>query len=260
MSGSLLVRISGLIVDDEPLARRKLRRLLRAAVDFEVVAEAANGAEAIEAMTALRPDVVFLDVQMPQIDGLDVIRAVPEAELPLVVFVTAYSRHAVKAFELQALDYLVKPFDKRRFAGTLQRVRERLAAADPQVAKRLLAALESMRSAPVYLDRVLVRDSGSATLVPVGRIDWIEAYGNYVKLHTGDTTHLLRESMKALERQLDPTGFSRIHRSTIVNLDRVQQLNALFHGDYQVVLTDGTELRLSRSYRDRLRSSWGHQL
>ena len=251
--------IETLIVDDEPLARRKIRRLLSNDPDFEVVGEAGNGGEAIAAIEELGPDLMFLDVQMPEIDGFDVIERVAAQTLPAIVFVTAYNQHAVRAFEVHALDYLVKPFDRRRFEATLKRARQHLALPGG-IEKRVLAALSDVRGGPGYLDRVLINESDRAFFVAVDKISWVEAYGNYVRLHLGKETYLLRETMTNMEKALDPRRFSRIHRSVIVNVDRIKELQKLFHGDYQVVLDDGTELRLSRTYRDRLTSTWGKGL
>ncbi len=192
--------IETLIVDDEPLARRKIRRLLSSHPDFEVVGEARNGGEAIAAIAELGPDLMFLDVQMPEIDGFDVIETVPAHALPAIIFVTAYNQHAVRAFEVHARDYLVKPFDRRRFEATLKRARQHLAVPGG-IEKRVLAALIDVRGEPGYLDRVLINESDRAFFVAVDKISWVEAYGNYVRLHLGKETYLLRETMKNMEKK-----------------------------------------------------------
>jgi two-component system LytT family response regulator len=257
-----------LIVDDEALARQRVRRLLGAAPDVEIVGECASGEEALEAIRAQRPDVVFLDVQMPALDGFGVVSRLDPGTAPMVVFVTAFDQHAVRAFEASALDYLLKPVDPARLRAALDRVRARreLDTAAERWA-RLVAAVGAAPEAPApapaalsratprpsrWLERVLVREQERMFFVRAADIDWIEAYGNYARLHVGPRVHLVRCTMRALEGELDPTRFARIHRSTIVNLDRVCEMQPWFSGDYAVILSDGTRLRLSRWYRDRV--------
>jgi two-component system LytT family response regulator len=258
-----------LIVDDEAFARQRLRRLLTEQLDIEVVGEAANGREAIALITTHDPDVVLLDVQMPRVDGFGVLRGL-DGPAPLVIFVTAFDEHAVSAFNVHAFDYILKPVDPARFTDAIERARAQIAQST--IAERhakLVAFLDTSPGAParelaaasvepvpaggrVPLDRLLVKEEGKMYFVPVTEIDWIEAFGNYARLHTGPRVHLIRETMATLERALDVRRFARIHRSTIVNLDRVRQMDLWGSGDYMVRLADGTQLKLSRWYRDRL--------
>jgi two-component system, LytTR family, response regulator len=262
--------LRAVIVDDEAFARQRLRRLLGEQPDVEIVGEASNGREAVALITTHDPDVVLLDVQMPRVDGFGVLRAL-DGPAPLVIFVTAFDEHAVKAFDVHAFDYILKPVDPTRFAEAIERARAQVAqttAAERHA--KLVSFLETSprgTSAEVAepapapnvvhgprgaIDRLLVKDEGRMYFVPVNEIDWIEAYGNYARLHTGAHTHLIRETMSTLERALDVRRFARIHRSTIVNLDRVKQMDLWGSGDYMVRLADGTQLKLSRWYRDRL--------
>ena len=246
-------RIRVLIVDDEAPARAKLRRFLAADPEVEVVGEAGSGTEAVEAVRALAPDVVFLDIQMPGLDGFGVVAALEGEALPQVVFVTAYDEFAVKAFEVHAVDYLLKPFGPDRFERALARVKERVRARrDDGLDRRLRTVLAAVTRRPTYLERILVPDGGKSVLLEVSRIDWIEAEGNHVRLHVGPASHLVRATLAALEERLDPARFLRIHRSRIVNADRIREVHPWSHGDQLVVLRDGTELIMSRRYRDRL--------
>jgi two-component system LytT family response regulator len=255
------VKIRTLIVDDEPLARQRLRRLLDADADIAVVGESGDGEQAVADLRALRPDLVFLDVQMPVLDGFGVLQALNDTPLPVVVFVTAHDRYALKAFEVHALDYLLKPFDKARFAVALERaktqVRQGSAAALSERFQELLRSAGDRRHVP---ERLMVKSGGRIYFVRIDDIDWIEAAGNYVRLHVGTEAHLLRDSLTALEAKLDPRRFVRIHRSTIVNLERIRELQPAFHGDYVIILQDGTELALSRGCRDKLEESLGDAL
>jgi two-component system LytT family response regulator len=246
--------INVLIVDDEPLARERIRALLERDPDVVVAGECSDGEEAVAAIRSLAPDLVFLDVQMPEKDGFDVVREVGASAMPTVVFVTAYDQYAVRAFDVCALDYLLKPFDEDRFAQALARAKTQ-ARGDVRgdvLQRRMLALVEEMRARSRYLDRLMIKAGGHLFFLKAEEIDWIEAEGNYVRLHVGEASHLLRETVVGLEAQLDPGRFLRIHRSTIVNLDRVREIQPLFHGEYRVVLHDGTKLTLSRGYRDRL--------
>lgn len=241
-----------LIVDDEPLARGRIRDLLRAEPDVEHIEECGNGEDAVASIRAARPDLVFLDVLMPGLDGLAVAETV-DPEQTLIVFVTAYEAHAVRAFEVHAVDYLLKPFDSQRFATALRRARARLALPERLAAAHALRALLSdTRRDPPNASVLAVRSGQRIVPVRVDEIDWVEAEGNYVRLHQGSTSQLLRETMAALEQTLDPKRFRRIHRSFIVNVDRIAELVPWFGKDYRVILRDGTELTLSRSYVDRL--------
>jgi len=253
-------KIKTLIVDDEPLARRNLRLLLAKDPQIEILDECRNGGEAVKAINALSPDLIFLDIQMPEMDGFDVLAQVGPDHIQAIIFVTAFDQYALKAFDVHALDYLLKPFDDERFAHALARAKSQIEAREiNRLSKRLLALLEereSERNAPAqgkgYLTRVMIKAAGRVVLLRVDEIDFIEADGNYAKLHVGKKAHLLREKMNDLEGQLDPARFVRIHRSAIVNLDRIKEMHPHFNGDYIVVLQDGRQLRLSRTRRDAL--------
>ena len=250
-------RIRALIVDDEPLARRAIRLLLSRDTEVEVVAECRNGVEAVKVMTAERPDLVFLDVQMPQMSGFDVIRAVGVEHMPLTVFVTAFDRYAVRAFEMQALDYLLKPFEDSRFEQTLRRAKTQLARRGEGSWTEQMAALIRQspdRASRKYSPRLIINTNGKLVFLDPDGVDWITAADYYVQIHSRKKTYLHRQTMEQIERELDPEKFVRIHRSAIVNIDRVKELRPTRSGDHVVVLDDGTELKMSRRRRDRLRS------
>jgi two-component system LytT family response regulator len=245
--------IRAMIVDDEPLARKRIRDLLTAAPDVEVVAECANGRDAIQAIEASLPDLLFLDIQMPQIDGFEVLATIGVGRVPVVVFVTSYDQFALRAFEAQALDYLMKPFDDQRFDTTVQRARERLAdRRGTDVDRRLRALLEEVRGSRGYLQRLAVPLGNRNVFLRAQEIDWIGAERNYIRVYAGGRGHLLRESLTHIEAELDPAMFCRIHRSIIVNIDRIQSVESTFHGEYVVVLHDQTKLTSGRSYRENL--------
>jgi len=255
------VKLRVLIVDDEPLARERIRALLRDAPDAEVVGECGDGRRALAAIRRRRPDLLFLDVQMPELDGFAVLRALDPTELPAVIFVTAYDRYALRAFEVHALDYLLKPFDRERFHRALARARTQIERdRRGTLDARLLALLEDLRPGRKRLERLVVKEGGRVFFLRAEEIDWVEAQGNYARLHIGRETHLVRETMARLEAGLDPKQFARIHRSTIVNLERVRELLPDFHGDSVVVLRDATRLTLSRGYRERFRELLGSTL
>ncbi|HET8782898.1 MAG TPA: LytTR family DNA-binding domain-containing protein [Pyrinomonadaceae bacterium] len=251
-------KIRTLIVDDEPLARRNLRVLLEKDSQIEIVDECRNGREAVKAINSLSPDLIFLDIQMPELDGFDVLARVDPSRIQAIIFVTAFDQYALKAFEVHALDYLLKPFDDERFGYALRRAKSQIEAREiNRISKRLLALLEERESqrsesSTGYLTRLMIKASGRVVLLKVGEIDFIEADGNYAKLHVGRKAHLLREKMHDLEGRLDPAQFVRIHRSVIVNLDRIKELQPHFNGDYIVILEDGRQLRLSRTRRENL--------
>jgi len=252
------VSIRALVVDDEPLARQRLCRLLQEEPDVEIVGECADGGDAVATIRARRPDLVFLDVQMPVLDGFGVLEALGGDTLPAVIFVTAYDRYALRAFEYNALDYLLKPFDRERFRKALERARLHLGPdREGDRAEQLLGAVEEFKSEGKALERLVIKSSGRVFFLRVEEIDWIEAAGNYVRLHVGKEAHLLRDTMSSLEGRLDSKRFLRIHRSTMVNIERIQELQPLFHGDYVVILRDGTQLNLSRGYRQRLQEVFG---
>jgi two-component system LytT family response regulator len=250
--------IRAAIVDDEPLARRRIRNLLKEAPDVEVIAECANGKEAIESLEEAPPDLLFLDIQMPEIDGFDVLQAIGAGRVPAVIFVTAYDQFALRAFEAHALDYLLKPFDDERFGAALQRARERIRQQQgSDLDRRLQALLENVRGDHGYRRRLVVPSGHRSIFVRTEHIDWIEAERNYVRLHVGGRAYLLRENLTRIASALDPATFCRIHRSIIVNIDRIQAVETLFHGEYLVVLQDGTKLTSGRSYRRSLHALMG---
>ena len=269
--------IRALIVDDEPLARRGIRARLDRAGGFTVVAECASGREAVAAIREHAPSVVFLDVQMPGVDGFGVIEEIGADHMPVVIFVTAFDTHALRAFEAHAFDYLLKPIDDVRFATTLERARRRVVEREEsEVARRLAALMQDLRpalaaaesgqrkpepaEAPAQPNRIVIRDRDRVLFVDVGDIDWIGADGDYVRIHTGGKSHLVRDTMAAMEQRLDAASFVRIHRSAIVNVSRIRELRPYSSREYAVILTDGTRLRLSRRYRDRLRVHFGDRL
>jgi len=252
-------KIRALIVDDEPLARERMRSLLDVESDVDVVGEASNGLEAVDAIVSRSPDLVFLDVRMPKLDGFEVIDAVGPDRMPAVVFVTAYDQYALRAFEVQALDYLVKPFDRDRFQGTLKRVRRQMESVETgDLSRKLLALVGNLKNdRPARTERLVIKSGGRLFFLRVDEIDWIEAAGNYVRLHVGAEGHLLRETMTAIEGRLSSETFFRIHRSHIVNIERIKELQPWFNGEYVVMLRNGTKLTLSRGYRERLQERLG---
>ena len=251
-------RIRTVIVDDEPLARDAIRLRLKDEPDVDVVGEAATGPAAVALIENALPDVVFLDVQMPGMDGFEVLDRVAPTWLPIVVFVTAYDRYALKAFETHALDYLLKPFTRDRFQAALERARAAFAnAGDPSAQRGLVKLLNDRSRSPAdegkgYLVRFAVKHHRGMRLVRVRDIHYIQACGNYAEIHSPGGTHLVRMTMLELEQRLDPAMFVRIHRSTIVRIDRIRNIAAASHGDFDLTLHDSTVLRLSRSYRGRL--------
>jgi two-component system, LytTR family, response regulator len=242
-----------LIVDDEPVARRRLRRLVTDTADVEIAGESGDGRSAVSAISALAPDIVLLDVQMPEMDGFEVLQAVGADRLPAIIFVTAFDRYALRAFEVHALDYLLKPVTGDRLVEALNRARTRIAerrgaALDP----RVLALLGDLAVGRRFLSRLPVKLGGKLIVVDLADVDWIKAADNYVTLHAGSHAYLARETMSRLERELDPERFVRIHRSAIVQIDRIKELLPEFHGDFIVVLRDGTRVPLSRNYRAKV--------
>jgi len=245
------MKIRTVIVDDEPWARTKLLSLLSSEPDIEIVRACVSGEEAVEAIVTLAPALVFLDVQMPAMDGFAVIETIGTAAMPLVIFATAHDQYALRAFDAQALDYLLKPFDEERFQRALQRARQRLIAPSMQEAK-LQRLLDSLGNERRHLQKIVVPRAGGMLIVKATDVDWLEASGNYVTLHLGRTTYLLRESLNAFEQKLDPQQFVRLHRSAIVNVDRIRELAPWSGGEQAVVLQDGTPLTVGRVFRGRL--------
>jgi len=243
-----------LIVDDEPISRRRLRRLLALESECELAGECGNGREAVDSLEREKIDILFLDVQMPEMDGFEVVHAISRAR-PLIIFTSAYDEYALKAFEVHAFDYLLKPFDRRRFRECVQRACTQLAQAKPVLADdRILQLFENLAGSRNAPDRIAIRNNGRVIFLKLGEIDWIEAADNYVCLHCGRDTHVLRETMSELEARLDPVRFIRVHRSAIVNLDCVKELQPWFRGDYKVMLNNGTELTLTKNHREKLES------
>lgn len=241
--------ITALIVDDEPLARKRMHKLLRGLDDVTVVGEAAGGEEALRAIGERRPQVAFLDVQMPRLNGFEVVRRISPESRPLIVFVTAYEQYALDAFRASAVQYLLKPIEREPLRLAMTRVRELLTA---RSVPSLTEFLERLQQRTPFMQNVAVKSKGRMRLVRVDQIDWFESAGNYVRLHVGSERFLLRQTMNGLEQKLDPRQFVRIHRTTIVNLGRIRDTRGASHGDHIVVLHDGTELLLSRVYRERL--------
>jgi two-component system, LytTR family, response regulator len=239
---NLAAKIRSLIVDDEPLARSNLAVLLRIDPQIEIIGECSSGTEALSKIRETKPDLLFLDVQMPECDGFDVLEMLGKDVPPAVVFVTAYDHYALRAFEAGALDYVLKPFDNARFERTLSRAKQRIMQG---------------RDIPRFVERIVVKNAGLVSFLKVSEVDWIEAADYYSCLHVGAKSHLLRRSLSDLEQDLDPSAFCRIHRSAIVNLDRVRGLKLGENGEYEVVLDHGNRLRLSRSYRKQLQSRLG---
>jgi len=241
-----------LVVEDEQIARRGLVKLLGALEGIEIAGQCGDGPAAVEAVRAVGPDLVLLDVQMPGLDGFGVIEAVGVDRMPPTVFVTAFEEHTLRAFDVHAVDYLLKPVDAGKLARAIRRARQRLASR-VDLEARLTAVLADLRRPPAQPERFTVKSAGRVVFVRTADIDWIGAADNYAELHVGSATHLLHETLSALEARLDPQRFIRVHRSRIINVDRVRELRSLSHGEYEVILHDGTRLLSARGYRERLR-------
>lgn len=255
------MKLKAVIIEDEPIARDVLRIMLGDFPQVEVVQECGNGLYAVDTIRALKPDLVFLDVRIPDLDGMGVIREIGVSEMPAIIFVTAYDKYAVKAFEAQALDYLLKPFDKARFRVVMERVLSHFesAAQRDELSERIRALIASAASLKVsgpqaFPERVTIKDNGRIFFVKIDDIDWFEAAGDYVTLHVGKQRHLLHETLAKIESKLDPAKFLRIHRSVIVNVSCISELVPYSNSEYFVYLTDGTKLKLSRSYREQLKN------
>lgn len=245
------------IADDEPLARERLRSLLEGRERFTIVAECSDGVEAVAALSRHEIDLLFLDVQMPGLSGFEILESAGDGPLPIIVFVTAFNDYALRAFDVSALDYLLKPFDRERFEQTLARVEERLAGRHRVAMSEELREFLRDLSTNATADRVSrfpVRANGEIYFVRVDDVDWIDAEGNYIALHVAGRRHLVRDTIKSLEGRLDPAKFVRVHRSAIINVDRLKKLQPYFHGEYVITLQDGTTLTSSRTYSDRLRA------
>lgn len=246
-------RISALIVDDEPLSRHGLREILDGVKDITVIGEAHDGGEALQQILKLHPDVVFLDIQMPEMNGFEVLSNIPLGKLPLIVFVTAYDEFAIKAFSANALDYILKPFDSERILSSLHRVREMIRLKETvKYSEKMLEVLQSFQTSQKYVDRFSIRSAGKIYFVNSLEIIWIEAAADYIHLHTKNGKHTTRETIGSIEKQLDPSKFVRIHRSCIVNLDHIRELQPMYHGEYTAILNNGTKLTVSRTYKEKL--------
>jgi two-component system, LytTR family, response regulator len=245
--------IRTLIIDDVTLARERLKRCLADDAEIEIAGECENGEQAVAAIRSLAPDLIFLDVQMPALDGFGVLDALRNERAPVVIFVTAYNEYAIKAFEVNAIDYLLKPVDCERLSKAVERAKSRLAQVkrDDQLDSRLRAVLEDLKSGSKFLKRLTIKLTGRTILLPVDEIDWIETYGNYLKVHTGRESHLIRMTMQSLETKLDPEKFVRVHRSVMVNVEKIKEIHPRSNGDQDLVLQNGRQLMLSRKYRDK---------
>ena len=247
------------IVDDEPPARARLRRLVKTHDAVEIVAECGDGAAAVQAIESVRPDLVLLDVQMPELDGFEVLRTLDMAPLPAVIFVTAFDKYALRAFEVHALDYVVKPVDATRFDRALSHARQRITERQ-SAAEGLTNLIRELARDRVHLTRIPVRTEGRVKVIDLADVDWLSAADNYVTLHVGRHEYLVRDTLSALEQRLDANDFVRVHRSSIVRLDRISELVPDLHGDYRIRLKNGTEVALSRTYRARVEDRFGRRL
>jgi len=246
-------QIRTLIADDEALARNFIRRMLKDDHDVEILGECSNGKETVAMIRKENPDLVFLDVQMPEMDGFAVLEAIGIESLPEIIFATAYEQYAIRAFELHALDYLLKPFDQTRFKEAIKHAKERFRSLRQNDGRMQISALlDSIKNKPQYLERLVIKAGGRITFLRTDEIDWIEADDKYVHLHTSKARPMVRQTLSAMEAQLDPAKFRRVHRSAIVNVERIAELQPLFSGEYSILLQDGTRLTLSRNYKDKL--------
>ena len=249
--------IRTLIIDDVQLARERLKRCLGDEPEVDIVGECDNGIEAVASIRALSPDLVFLDVQMPALDGFGVLDALKGERMPAIIFVTAYNEYAIQAFDVNALDYLLKPVDCARLSKAVERAKSQLAQPVDDLDSRFRAMLEDLKAGSKFLKRLTIKLTGHTILLPIDEIDWIESYGNYLKLHAGRESHLIRGTMQSLETKLDPEKFVRVHRSTIVNIEKIKEIYPRSNGDQDLVLQNGQQLMLSRKYRDRFFGTLG---
>jgi two-component system LytT family response regulator len=247
------MKIRTLIVDDMPLARELIKESLASEEEFEIVAECEDGGDAIAAIKTLKPDLVFLDVQMPEVGGFEVIEYIGIEQMPVVIFVTAYDEFALRAFEACALDYLLKPFKKARLIRTLERAKREINLKHVgRFDQDLTHLMAEVKREGNYLQRIIVKSGEQTILLSVAEIDWISGAGNYLEIHVGKEIYLIRERLNTMERKLNPDTFSRIHRSTIINLNRIKAMHRMFHGDHLIYLNNGTELNMSRTYYEKL--------
>jgi two-component system LytT family response regulator len=246
------MNIRSLIVDDEPLARKRIGAFLKDMPDISVIGECGTGREAIKVIREKSPDLLFLDIQMPEVGGFDVLQAIGKGKMPIVIFTTAHDQHALKAFEVHALDYLLKPFSRERFAGAVERAREQFRNLNNRAPDSKIAALiETLRPEQKHLSRFVIKSSGRVLFVKAADVDWIESAGNYAVLHIGAQTHIIRETMQALEKRLCPGSFQRISRSAIVNLSRIKEIQPMGKGEHIIIMMEtGKQLTMSRGLRD----------
>ncbi|MDQ4122391.1 MAG: LytTR family DNA-binding domain-containing protein [Acidobacteriota bacterium] len=247
------MKIRTIIADDMPLARSRIKRFLKTDSEIEIICECSSGTEAIEAINRLKPDLVFLDVEMPGISGFEVLQAIKLDPMPVVIFATAYDKFTLRAFDFHVLDYLLKPFDEARLKRSLERAKRELKRTrKTDINQQLQSVLQNNKSEQKFLKRIAVKSGERTVFLPTEDIDWVATAGNYVELHVGKQTHLIRERMCELEAKLDGSKFVRIHRLSLINIERVRELQPLFNGDYIVILQNGVRLTLSRTYREKL--------
>ncbi len=246
--------IKVLIVDDEPFARKYIRQMLKDDAEVEIVGEAGNGKRAVRAIEECKPSLIFLDIQMPEMDGFTMLNNIDEANLPFIIFTTAYEEYAIRAFEFHALDYLLKPFDQTRFAVALEHAKKTLRGdkAEWQQSLRIRELLEAIGAKTRFLERLLIKQNGRIVFLKMSEVDWIKADDKYIHLHSGNSRHLIRQTLHSLKSQLDPLRFVQINRSVMVNVDSIKELHTMFNGDHEVQMIDGTKFSLSRSHRNAL--------
>jgi two-component system, LytTR family, response regulator len=251
-------KLGVLIIDGDPLWRERINKMLKDDPDIEIIGQCGDPYKALQIVQEMPPDLIILDMQMPEIDSPSILEMFDVESGPLIIYMTAHKQYAVRAFELDALDFLLKPFDRDRFERAIQRAKAEIdRKRSDRLNDRIIATLEELKWRPSYLERLIVKNEGHMYFLRTDEIDWMEAEGNYVCVHVGKKTHLLRQPISTLENKMDPKKFLRIHRSIIVNVDRMQELYPWFHGDYRVILNDGTQLTLSRYYREKLRDVLG---
>jgi len=249
-----LEEIKVLIIDDEPLARERIKNLLENEVDIEVIDESGNGFEALSKIQEKKPELVFLDVRIPEMNGFEIIEQIDEENIPHIIFVSAHEKYALRAFEMHALDYLLKPFDENRFQQALCRARERIQIRKTgEITCRLKELIHNVKSEHKYLDRLVIKTEGRIFFIKTDEINWIEAAGNYITLYLDNEKYLMRETMNCMEARLDPGKFIRVHRSKIVNIERIKEIQSWFNGEHLIILDNGTELNLSRKYKEKMK-------
>lgn len=254
--------IRAIVVDDEPLAREKVQLFAQSVPELEIVDVCANGHEALTSLNKNKPDLLFLDIQMPELSGFDVLEKIKDDPLPGIIFITAYDEFALRAFEFHALDYLLKPFDRERFESAVDHAVKVISSngGNEVTTRQIKSLLDSIKRDTQPLERIIVKTNGRIIFLKVNEVDWMEAAGNYIKLHVGNESHLVRETMNNIEKQLHPEKFVRIHRSTIINIERLKELQPWFNGEYKVILTTNTQVMMSRGYRENFNKAVGKPL